>query len=169
MADIRAVARALDLDAKGDELIAELRSRLTRLRRTAPTMRLRVLCIEWLAPLYLAGHWVPDLVAAAGGQDVGAAPGAHSAVSSWEAAAALQPEMIAVMLCGFGLPRALGELEALEDAAADRLLRSAPVWVLDGNAFTSRPGPRIVEGAELLQAAMRGDARPGLAPWRPAR
>ena len=73
------------------------------------------------------------------------------------------------MLCGFGLPRALGELEALHDAAADRLLRSAPVWVLDGNAYTSRPGPRIVEGAELLQAAMRGEARPGLAPWRPTR
>jgi iron complex transport system substrate-binding protein len=169
MGDIRAVARALDLDAKGDELTAELRSRLMRLRPMAPTTPLRVLCVEWLAPLYLAGHWVPDLVAAAGGHDVGAAPGAHSAVRSWEAAAALRPDLIAVMLCGFGLPRALGELEALQDAAADRLLRSAPVWVLDGNAYTSRPGPRIVEAAELLQAAMRGEARPGLAPWQPSR
>ena len=169
LADILAVARALDLDAKGDELAMELRSRLIRLRRTAPSTPLRVLCIEWLAPLYLAGHWVPDMVAAAGGHDVGAAPGAHSAVSSWEAAAALRPDLIAVMLCGFGLPRALGELEALHDAAADRLFRSAPVWVLDGNAYTSRPGPRIVEGAELLLAAMRGEARPGLAPWRPTR
>jgi iron complex transport system substrate-binding protein len=168
MADIRAVALALDLDAEGDELTAGLRSRLTRLHRTAPPTPRRVLCIEWLAPLYLAGHWVPDLVAAAGGHDVGAAPGAHSAVSSWEAAAALRPDLIAVMLCGFGLPRALGELEALHDAAADRLLRSAPVWVLDGNAYTSRPGPRLVEGAELLQAAMRGEAGPGLAPWRPS-
>jgi iron complex transport system substrate-binding protein len=90
-------------------------------------------------------------------------------VTSWEAAAALRPDLIAVMLCGFGLPRALGELEALQDASADRLLRSAPVWVLDGNAYTSRPGPRIVDGAERLQAAMRGEARPGLAPWRSAR
>jgi iron complex transport system substrate-binding protein len=169
LADIRAVARALDLEAKGDELTTELRSRLMRLRRASPPMPLRVLCIEWLAPLYLAGHWVPDLVAAAGGHDVGAAPGAHSAVSSWEAAAALRPDLIAVMLCGFGLPRALSELEALWDPAADRLLRSTPVWVLDGNAYTSRPGPRIVEGAELLRAAMHGEARPGLAPWRPAR
>jgi iron complex transport system substrate-binding protein len=168
MADIRAVARALDLEAEGDELTAGLRSRLTRLRHGAPPSPQRVLCIEWLAPLYLAGHWVPDLVAAAGGHDVGAAAGAHSAVSSWEVAAALRPDLIAVMLCGFGLPRALGELEALHDAAADRLLRSAPVWVLDGNAYTSRPGPRIVDGAELLRAAMRGEPRPGLAPWRPA-
>ena len=169
MADIRAVARALDLDAEGEELVVGLQSRLRRLRRGAPPAPRRVLCIEWLAPLYLAGHWVPDLVAAAGGHDVGAEAGAHSAVSSWEAAAALRPDLIAVMLCGFGLPRALGELEVLHDAAADRLLRSAPVWVLDGNAYTSRPGPRIVDGAELLQAAMRGVARPGLAPWRPTR
>jgi ABC-type hemin transport system substrate-binding protein len=98
-----------------------------------------------------------------------AAAGAHSAVSSWDVAAALRPDLIAVMLCGFGLARALSELEALHDAAADRLLRSAPVWVLDGNTYTSRPGPRIVDGAELLQAAMRGEARPGLAAWRPAR
>jgi iron complex transport system substrate-binding protein len=169
MADIRAVARALDLDAEGDELTAGLRSRLTRLRRGAPSTPRRVLCVEWLAPLYLAGHWVPDLVAAAGGRDVGAAPGAHSAISSWDAAAELRPELIAVMLCGLGLPRAQGELDALHDAAADRLLQSAPVWVLDGNAYTSRPGPRIVDGAERLQAAMRGEARPGLAAWRPAR
>jgi iron complex transport system substrate-binding protein len=169
MADMRAVGRALDLDAEGDELTAGLRSRLARLRRGAPSTPRRVLCIEWLAPLYLAGHWVPDLVAAAGGYDVGAAAGAHSAVSSWEAAAALQPDLIAVMLCGFGLPRAQEELEALGSAAADRLLRSAPVWVLDGNAYTSRPGPRIVDGAERLQAAMRGEARPGLARWRPTR
>jgi len=169
MADIRAVARALDLDAEGDELTAGLRSRLTRLRRGAPAAPCRVLCVEWLAPLYLAGHWVPDLVAAAGGHDVGAAAGAHSAVSSWDAATELRPDLIAVMLCGFGLPRAQSELDALHDAAADRLLRSAPVWVLDGNAYTSRPGPRIVDGAERLQAAMRGEARPGLAPWGPAR
>jgi iron complex transport system substrate-binding protein len=169
MADIRAVARALDLEAEGDELTAGLRNRLTRLRRGAPPVARRVLCIEWLAPLYLAGHWVPDLVAAAGGRDVGATAGAHSAVSSWEAVAALQPDLIAVMLCGFGLPRALSELEALRDAAADRLLRSAPVWVLDGNAYTSRPGPRLVAGAELLQAAMRGETQQGLAAWRPVR
>ena len=123
-------------------------------------MTRRVLCIEWLEPLYLAGHWVPDLVAAAGGRDVGAAAGAHSAVSSWEAAAALRPDLIAVMLCGFGLPRALHELEALDDAAADRLLRSAPVWVLDGNAYTSRPGPRIVDGRGAV-AERRCAERPG--------
>jgi iron complex transport system substrate-binding protein len=169
MADIMAVARALDLDAEGDELTAGLRSRLARLRRAAPDTPLGVLCIEWLEPLYLAGHWVPDLVAAAGGRDVGASPGAHSAVTSWAAAAALRPELIVVMLCGFGVARARAELDALHDAAADRLLRSAPVWVLDGNAYSSRPGPRLVDGAERLQASMRGSERDGLVRWRSSR
>jgi iron complex transport system substrate-binding protein len=169
LADIRQVARALDLEAEGDEVTAGLRTRLARLRRGASTRPPRVLCIEWLEPLYLAGHWVPDLVAAAGGQDVGASAGAHSAVSSWTAAAALRPDLVVVMLCGFGLARARAELGALRDAAAERLLGSVPVWVLDGNAYTSRPGPRIVDGAERLQAAMCGVERAGLARWRPIR
>ena len=63
-------------------------------------IRRRVLCIEWLEPLYLAGHWVPELVEVAGGTDVGARPGAHSARTTWEAATALRPNLILIMLCG---------------------------------------------------------------------
>jgi len=169
MADICEVARALDLEAEGDELTTGLRSRLARLRRTGPAAAPRVLCIEWLEPLYLAGHWVPDLVAAAGGVDAGATPGSHSAVTSWAAAAALRPDVIIVMLCGFGVPRARAELDALRDPEADGLFGSTPVWLLDGNAYTSRPGPRIVDGAECLQSAMQGVERRGLEPWRSSR
>jgi iron complex transport system substrate-binding protein len=167
MADIRAVARVLDLEEEGEELTAGLLSRLARLRRAAPASAPRVLCIEWLEPLYLAGHWVPDLVAAAGGVDAGATPGAHSALGSWPAAAALGPDLMVVMLCGFRLARARAELDRLSDPAALRALGSAPVWLLDGNAYTSRPGPRIVDGAERLQAAMAGVERRGLERWRP--
>lgn len=167
MDDIRSVARALGLADEGDELTAGLRSRLARLRRTAPARPPRVLCIEWLEPLYLAGHWVPELVAAAGGTDIGAKPGAHSAVAEWSAAEALRPDLIVVMLCGFGVERARAELNGLQEPDALRLLGSAPVWLLDGNAYTSRPGPRIVDGAACLQAAMAGVERRGLARWRP--
>jgi iron complex transport system substrate-binding protein len=163
--DIRAVARALDLAEEGDELTAGLLSRLARLHRDAPARPPRVLCIEWLEPLYIAGHWVPELVAAAGGTDVGAAPGAHSAVSSWDAAASLRPDLVVVMLCGFGLDRARAELDRLSDPVAGRLLGSVPVWLLDGNAYTSRPGPRLVDGAERLRAAMAGVERTGLERW----
>lgn len=165
--DIRAVARAIDLAEEGDELTAGLLSRLARLRGGAPSRPPRMLCVEWLEPLYLAGHWVPDLVAAAGGIDAGAVPGAHSAVSSWEAAASLRPDLAVVMLCGFGLARARAELDLLSNPAAARLLSSVPVWLLDGNAYTSRPGPRLVDGAERLQAAMTGAERTGLERWRP--
>ncbi len=165
LADIRAVAAALDLTEEGDELTAGLHDRLARLRRCAPKPAPRVVCVEWLEPLYLAGHWVPELVAAAGGIDVGAEPGSHSAVSTWDAAAARRPDLIVVMLCGFGLERARAELDRLRDDGAQRLFEAVPVWILDGNAYTSRPGPRIVDGAARLQAAMAGAEMPGLARW----
>jgi iron complex transport system substrate-binding protein len=162
--DIRRVARALDRPADGEVLAAELRGRLERL---APQVhaRSRVVCIEWLEPLYLAGHWVPDLVAAAGGIDVGAQPGAHSVCSSWRAVAAMEPELAVIMLCGFDVARARRELERLDSEEAARLLGSIPVWVLDGNAYSSRPGPRLVDGAERIHSAIRGEELPGLEPW----
>jgi iron complex transport system substrate-binding protein len=165
--DIRRVGRALDLAADGDELAAGLRSRLGRLNRRPVAIRRRVLCVEWLEPLYLAGHWVPELVEAAGGTDVGAKPGAHSARTTWDAAAALRPDLTVIMLCGFGVERSREELDLVTSTPALALLASAPVWLLDGNAYTSRPGPRIVDGAERLQAAMQDVERPGLGRWRP--
>jgi len=162
--DIRRVAGALDLAAEGEALAARLSDDLTCLA-PRPTSRPRVLCIEWLEPLYLAGHWVPELVAAAGGTDVGAHAGAHSARTSWSAAAALEPELAVVMLCGFDVPRTRREFAQLVDSEAADLLGSIPVWLLDGNAYTSRPGPRIVEGAERIRAAIRGEERPGLERW----
>jgi iron complex transport system substrate-binding protein len=162
--DIRQVGRALGRPADGEALAAELSGRLDRL---APHPRIlpRIVCIEWLEPLYLAGHWVPDLVAAAGGIDVGAQPGSHSARSSWATVSALGPQLALIMLCGFDVARARQELDRLESTEAADLLGSIPVWVLDGNAYTSRPGPRLVDGAERIRAAIRGDAIPGLERW----
>jgi iron complex transport system substrate-binding protein len=163
--DIRRVARALDRSAEGEALVGELRGRLDRLAPDSHT-RPRIVCIEWLEPLYLAGHWVPDLVASAGGFDVGARPGSHSACSSWTTVGSLEPELALVMLCGFDVARARRELDRLDSEAAGRLLGRIPVWVLDGNAYTSRPGPRLVDGAERIRAAMRGQEMPGLERWR---
>jgi iron complex transport system substrate-binding protein len=164
--DIRAVGQALDLRGEAEELVAGLHDRMSRLGRFPITPRL--VCVEWLEPLFLAGHWVPELVAAAGGVDVGATPGSHSAVSEWTSVAALHPDLIVIMLCGFDVARARAELETLESAGAKRVFASAPVWILDGNAYTSRPGPRVVDGAERLRAAMVGNTMPGLERWLPA-
>jgi iron complex transport system substrate-binding protein len=165
--DIRRVSRALGLGKDGDALVARLVGRLERLAATAPAHRPRVLCVEWLDPPYLAGHWIPELVDAAGGEDIGAQAGAHSRRTTWSDIAALRPDVVIVMLCGFGVERSLLELQALPDAEGRRLLTHALVWVVDGNAYTSRPGPRLVDGAERLQSAMLGREMDGLVRWQP--
>ncbi len=165
--DIRAVGRALDLGPEADALVAGLEARLGRLRvgdlRTPP----RVLCVEWLDPLFLAGHWIPELVVAAGACDVAALPGSHSARHEWDEVGPLKPDLIVVMLCGFGVERSLAELGAI-GPEAQAALATAPVWIMDGNAYTSRPGPRLVEGAERIAAALHGEEMPGLICWRNA-
>jgi iron complex transport system substrate-binding protein len=165
-ADIGAVAKALELAPDGDELVAGLRSRLERVRARRRGSRPRVVCVEWLEPLYLAGHWVPELVEAAGGEDVGASAGSHSARRAWAELPGLRPDLFVIMLCGFGVERTLAELSALQSPAARSTLRSAPVWIIDGSAYTSRSGPRIVDGAELLQGALEGREARGMVRWR---
>lgn len=166
--DIAAVGAALDLDDEAEELVLGLRSRLGRFGARSPTPPLRVLCIEWLDPVYVAGHWVPELVAAAGGQDVGAAPGSHSARGVWTELAHLAPDCILIMLCGFGLERSRAELELITDPEALKLMGRIPTWIVDGNAYTSRAGPRVVDGATRMQSALRDQAMPGVERWQPA-
>lgn len=165
--DIAAVGSALNLEDEAEELVFGLQSRLRRLRSSHRATAPRVLSVEWLEPLYLAGHWVPELVAAAGGEDVGARPGSHSSRREWQEATSLRPDLILVMLCGFGVDRARAELDRLTDPAALELCRRVPVWILDGNAYTSRPGPRVVDGAMLIRAALANRAASGLQEWQP--
>jgi iron complex transport system substrate-binding protein len=166
--DIQDVGTALDLADEAEELVLGLQSRLRSLRPIAVSPSPRVLCIEWLEPLYLAGHWVPELVAAAGGEDVGARAGSHSARREWAELAALRPDHVIVMLCGLGTERARAELDALDHPEALALLRRVPTWILDGNQYTSRPGPRVVNGAEQMRAVLTGVPTGEVERWRPA-
>jgi iron complex transport system substrate-binding protein len=149
--DVRRVGAALDLASEADELVAGLRSRLGRLAQRPARPPRRVLVLEWLDPPYVAGHWVPELVAAAGGRDVGAAPGTHSVARGWRELRGLEPELVVVAPCGFDVPRAQAELRAVQDPDALALLEGRTGFV-DGNAYTSRPGPRLVDGAARLAA-----------------
>ncbi|NOT09352.1 MAG: ABC transporter substrate-binding protein, partial [Gemmatimonadales bacterium] len=129
--DIKAVGAALDLSDEAGEVVAGLRYRLRRIAGARPVTQPRIVCVEWLDPIYLAGHWVPELIEAAGGVDVGAAPGAHSRVVARDELKGLNPDLILVALCGFGVERARKELER-DGGFLGEL--GVPVWILDGNA-----------------------------------
>jgi iron complex transport system substrate-binding protein len=163
--DIRCIGVALGKQAEGERLVGRLEGRLTKLQASRPQGRRRAVCVEWLEPLYLAGHWVPDQVTAAGAEDVGARAGDHSSRREWEDLLSLEPEIVYITLCGFGVERAWAELQQLSHPTALQLLSNRPVWIVDGNAYISRPGPRLVDGAERLQAALLGRAMSGLARW----
>ena len=153
VADVRRVAQACGVAERGEALARTLEQRLARLAVSAVHPRPRVAVVEWLDPLMLAGHWVPEAVEAAGGQPLGPAPGAPSPYVTWDALRALRPEAILVAPCGFDLERTRAE-----SAAHMRVLRAiAPrVRLVDGNAYWNRPGPRLVDAAEHLSAWLHG-------------
>jgi iron complex transport system substrate-binding protein len=152
--DMARVGEALGLADEAEELVAGLRYRLKLTAHGAQRTAHKVLVVEWVDPPYVAGHWVPELVAAAGGVDVGARPGDRSVTRPWRELRALAPEVVVVALCGFDVPRARREVAAVTDPDARALLASARF--LDGNAYTSRPGPRLVEAVELLTPLIGG-------------
>lgn len=157
LADMRKVGDAVELGDEAEELIAGLRYRLRRVRATHArrSPRPRVLVLEWLEPPYVAGHWVPELVALAGGDVVAGAPGAPSHTRPWRELTTLAPDVVVIALCGFDVPRAQQELAAVRDPDA-RALLSGRVEFLDGNAYTSRPGPRLVDAVERLAQLIGG-------------
>jgi len=152
--DIRSVAGALGDPEGGERLVASLRERLDRVRRrVAGRPAPSVACIEWIDPLMSAANWVPELVEAAGGINVVGEPGRHSTYMELAELAAADPDVIALMPCGFDIERCLSELPVLTkrpEWQALRAVRDGHVFVTDGNQFFNRPGPRIVESAEIL-------------------
>jgi len=153
--DLLRVADTLDLTSEGDELVAGLRYRLRNIPPPRAPTPPRLLVIEWTDPPYVAGHWVPELIAAAGGRDVGSTPGAHSRARPWKDLRALAPDVIVVSLCGFDVPRAQREAAQVDDPDGRALLAGRTLY-LDGNAYTSRPGPRLVDAAESIAQQIGG-------------
>ena len=150
--DVRRVSMACGVPERGKTLADRLRERLERAAR-ATIERPRIAVIEWLEPVMLAGHWVPDSVRAAGGIALGPEPGAPSPYTTWDEVRALDPEAVVVAPCGFDLHRTIREAAGF----ADQLRGLAPrVLLLDGNAYLNRPGPRIVEAVETIAAWLAG-------------
>lgn len=151
----RAIAAAIGRAAEGDALADRMANRIAVLaaRTASVPERPRVATIEWIEPLMTAGNWVPELVAAAGGENLFGVAGAHSPWLSWDELVASAPDVIVAMPCGFDLARTQAEMRAL--AGRDgwqtlRAVRGGRVAVVDGNRYFNRPGPRLADSAEIL-------------------
>ena len=153
--DIERVATALEVEERGRVLVAQLRDRLDQVAARTRDIdhRPRIACIEWFEPLMAAGNWIPELVEIAGGQNLFAAAGTHSPWLSWEALVEAQPDIVVLMPCGFDMSRSRRELPVLtQQPLWSRLqaVQQGQVFLTDGNQFFNRPGPRLVESAEIL-------------------
>ncbi len=160
-ADIDRAGVALGRRDAASHVVADLRTRIAHVGfLIAGAGRPSVACLEWLAPLFNAGHWVPEQVALAGGRDVLGEPGARSHELTLADVGAADPDIIVLMPCGFDADRAVAESRALAaDPAWERLraVRDGRVFAVDGNAYFSRPGPRVVDGIELLASLFHPD------------
>lgn len=174
--DIRAVASALGDPERGDALVARLQARLEALRgqTRAVAARPSIACIEWIDPLMNAGNWMPELVDAAGGDNLFGKAGKHSGYFPFEDLAAADPDVIAIMPCGFDIDRAWDEMAPLAANPAWAELsavREGRVVITDGNQYFNRPGPRVVESAEILAECLHperfdfGHRGRGWRPW----
>ena len=156
LGDARTLAQVTD---RKDEAVALVRDAATRIERVRLAVRgarrPRVVALEWLDPPYAAGHWVPQLVEYAGGEDVLGFAGEHSEERSWGEVQAAQPDVVIVMPCGFDAELAYREAEMHRDELA--AVGAGEVVAVDAAAYFSRPGPRIVDGLELLAHILHPD------------
>ncbi|PYM15938.1 MAG: hypothetical protein DMD81_13775 [Candidatus Rokuibacteriota bacterium] len=162
-ADIRRVAEALGRSAEGANVVSALQARMAGIteRSRACAGRPRVLAIEWLDPVMIAGMWMPELIGRAGGAPLVTRPGDHAPTLTREELMALDPDVVLITPCGFPLQRTLDELELFRASLpweSWRAPRDGRVYVADGNAFFNRPGPRIVESLEILAACVHPEA-----------
>jgi len=151
--DIQRVAEALGVSARGEALVERAQSRMRAVHerlKAARAPRPRVAVIEWTDPIFAAGHWVPEMIRRAGGADVLAEPGEHSTTRTLAQVRDASPEVILVAPCGFDLVRAAADADRLLRNAEWAWARETQVWAVDANSFLSRPGPRVVDGIELL-------------------
>ncbi len=170
-----------DATGNGDraaELVADYRERLDEVRRSVEDAdRPRVLAVEWLDPPFEPGHWVPEMVDIAGGENLAGEADARSHRVEWEDLTGLDPAVLVVMPCGYGLEESRQEA----DRYADRLLEAAPraidegrAWAVDASSYFNRSGPRVVDGVEILAGILHpgraAEPSPAAAArWQPQR
>ena len=159
LGDFHTLAEATGRRERAAELVGEATARIDRVKLAVHGKpRPRVAALEWLDPVYIAGHWTPELIELAGGQSLLGSPGAPSATVSWGAVADAEPEVVVVMPCGYDAPRA--HAEALAYTSELAALAARRVVAVNASAYFSRPGPRLIDGLELLAHILHPDSVP---------
>jgi iron complex transport system substrate-binding protein len=153
--DVTRVGEATGQRHRAEGFVQELKQRISSVRKQAArsSARPRVACLEWFDPIYAAGHWVPEMIEIAGAEDVLGRRGEPSEKVEWQSIRKFAPEIIVLMPCGFDVPRTLreaGVLERLEGWNDLPAVEAGRVFAVNGHAFFSRPGPRLVDGLEIL-------------------
>jgi iron complex transport system substrate-binding protein len=167
--NILRVGKETGREEQAMRLVASLRKRIDSVESAAKAARHRpsVLCVEWIDPIFIAGHWVPEMVQLAGGVDGLGRIHRPSTKFDWARIQEYDPDLIVLMPCGFDLGRTMKEARALDtnrDWRTLRAVRNQRVFAVNGSAYFNRPGPRIVEGLEILAEILHPEIFSGLAP-----
>ena len=166
--DVHRVARALGSEARGAEVVTRLRERIAAVRERATGLPRRpCVLLEWIAPPYRSGHWDPELVEMAGGTELLGRRGEDAARIPWEAVVEAAPDVIVLACCGYDVERTLADVPLLRERtgwSSIPAVQNDEVWVVDGSAYFSRPGPRIVDSLELLATLLHPDVFPATVP-----
>jgi iron complex transport system substrate-binding protein len=154
-ANLRELGEATGHSKRAEELIAGGQARLRKIAAVTEKLaaRPRVFCMEWFDPVYCSGHWVPEMVKLAGGLDSLSQAGADSVRIAWAEVVAWQPEVLIVTPCGFDLAQTIEqsrELYTYPGWSTLPAVRDGRVYAVDANSYFARPGPRVVDGTELL-------------------
>jgi iron complex transport system substrate-binding protein len=165
LSDVLRVGEATGRRHQAETFVQELEQRISSVRERAAqsTTRPRVACLEWFDPIYAAGHWVPEMVELAGGHDVLGRKGEPSEKIAWEKVVELAPDVIVLMPCGYDVYRTLNEaalLQRLNGWQDLPVVKVGKVYAVNGHAFFSRPGPRLVDGLEILAQLIHPDIFP---------
>jgi len=155
---IKSIGEEAGASRRADDLVAAFRARIATVESAvAGAARPRVLCLEWMDPPWIAGHWMPEVVELAGGIDVLGRSGEPSRRATWDEIADAQPEVAIVMPCGFGVERTMeeiGVLDTIPQLQRTMAFQANRVYVVDGSSYYNRPGPRVVDGIELMASIL---------------
>ena len=158
------VGAATGATGEAADVVAEIGARMDRVRQAVSgAARPRVLAIEWLDPPFTPGHWVPEMIETAGGENLAGVGGSHSTQTDWASLGQLDPDVLIIMPCGYGLEASRQDADAMREQllnVAPRAIASRRAYVVDGSAYFNRSGPRFVNGIEILAGLLHPDLWP---------